>query len=99
MEQKLGLERLFSLGQYRNIKFIDEITNIPKELMLNDDVINTLRLLQFIRADKYFMSYVKNAQRAYYKFRDGEIALEEALLIADDLENTTTNSLKEIITK
>ena len=33
MKRKLSVERLYTLGDYRNIKIINEITDVPEELV------------------------------------------------------------------
>jgi hypothetical protein len=91
MEQRIGLERLYTLGQYKNIKILDTITEIPQELMLDNDAQSLLRMLQFIRVDRGYLEYRKLADEVF------AMNTEDALSLLDNLEKDTINSLQEIL--
>jgi hypothetical protein len=92
MEQTIGVERLYTLGNYKNIKLSDIITNIPKELINNSSAQGLLRMLQFIRLDKSHIKYRILAENVY------NISYEDALVLLDNLEKDTIDSLKNILT-
>jgi len=56
MKRTLKLERLYYLGDYRNIKFIDEITELPDDI--SDEAVDLLRQLQFVGVDKAHQEYM-----------------------------------------
>lgn len=59
MERKLLVERLYTLGDYQNIKFTSEISGIPDEHVLNNDVAQLLYFGQFVDCDIAYHKYVE----------------------------------------
>lgn len=58
-KRSIGIERLFSLGDFRNIKFVDTIVDIPEEVANNEKVIQALTLIQLARIEKSYFQYLK----------------------------------------
>ena len=79
MERKVSVERLYSLGNYQNVKFVDEITGIPESIVLNKDAMNLLHFAQ-----------VLEVENAYYKY--SQLRLEK--LPRGKLEDTVTDTLE-----
>lgn len=52
MNKMVSVERLFALGDYQNIKFINVITDIPEEILMNPKAIETLWYLQLIEIEE-----------------------------------------------
>lgn len=57
MNKSIGIERVFSLGNYNMFRVSDTINDIPDELMLDEKFISDLRVLQFLEAEKTFIKY------------------------------------------
>jgi hypothetical protein len=57
MNKTLSVERIFSLGDYQNIKFTDSITEIPEAVLLNSDAVKLLRYLQLIDIEWAYTHY------------------------------------------
>ena len=78
MKRKLSVERLYTLGDFQNIKFASEISDIPDEHVLNDDVIQMLYYGQFLDCDIAYKKYVQMRQAlAENKTKDVLTQLEE----------------------
>lgn len=56
--RNLKIERLYPLGDYKNIKFTDEIDGIPADVALNPEVVSKLRLLQMVGLELNFKRYL-----------------------------------------
>lgn len=57
MERKLSVERLYNLGNFSNLRFVDEITQIPEEVALNQKAISLIYQLQILEIEKSFTKY------------------------------------------
>jgi hypothetical protein len=44
MPRTLKMERLHYLGKFRNLKFIDEINDLPDNIAFNGELISALRV-------------------------------------------------------
>lgn len=91
MEQQISIERLYTLGDYKNLKVIDVISGIPEKLMLDDSFQNQMRLLMMIRADKTNVKYRMLTEG--YK----SLSIEEAYEILEKLEEDANKSIIEIL--
>lgn len=98
MEQKLAVERLYSLGDYKNIKFTSEITSIPAEVMLNKDAIALVRYLQLVDIEHSYMKYQQLMRKAIPS-KPVEEAMEEALAFLDTERSETFDHLISAISK
>jgi len=94
MERKIGMERLFSLGQFKNLRITDEISGIPQELWMNPETMALLRQLQYAQTEKEYLKYV-----LYSESMNNPIArpadIEEAIERLDAHRATTLENLKE----
>jgi hypothetical protein len=90
MNRSLKLERLYWLGDFRNIKVIDDIIDLPDEIVLNDTAVGLVRMMQLLQTEKVYQKYVALGGRFKEKTQ------EEILGIIDELESDTMNKLKEI---
>lgn len=97
MNETIGVERLYTLGNYKNIKLTDTISDIPEELMFNNDFHNIVRTLQFIRLDKQFLSYRNTTNKLVSKVLGKELDINDAIEILNANETDTITSLEEII--
>jgi pyrroloquinoline quinone (PQQ) biosynthesis protein C len=90
MPRDITTERLYYLGEYRNVKFIDSISNLPDEIAFNGELTGTLRWLQLVHAEKTFFRYMN--LRSQLKDKDAE----ECLAIISKLHEETLLELKEL---
>lgn len=58
MERASRIKRLFSLGDYKNITYEDEITGIPAELAVRQDVMDGIVLLQTATIESNYRRYL-----------------------------------------
>lgn len=57
LQRTFKTERLYSLGDYKNIKFTDEIIDVPADIAFNPEVVSRIRLLQLIGVELSFKRY------------------------------------------
>lgn len=96
MKRTLGLDRTYYLGQYRNIKVFDSITDIPEELLLNSELVNQLRTLQLAQADKVYLKYIMDSPLFNPGFNaSNPETIEEALEVVEEARITSFEKLKE----
>jgi hypothetical protein len=94
MERKIGMERLFSLGQFKNLRITDEISGIPQELWMNPETMALLRQLQYAQTEKEYLNYVLHSESMNNPIaRPADI--EEAVERLDAHRATTLENLKE----
>lgn len=59
MNRTLGIERVFTLGDYKSIRFSDTIENLPQEVMLNQELVDKIRYLQMLNVDSAYQRYAE----------------------------------------
>ena len=57
MDRSIGLERVFSLGDYKSLRVSDHSNDIPEEFALDEKFMSKLRHLQLVSADKAYYDY------------------------------------------
>lgn len=87
MERTLYVERLYSLGDFKNIKFSNALTGIPEELAKNDKIVGLL-----------FFQQALSCEIAYRKYYDmvNKITTEKIQDVLSHLEEKRTQTLKEL---
>ena len=85
MDKQLVVERIFSLGDYQNIKFVDAITEIPEVVSMNPEAIRFLRYLQLVDIEWAYLNYLNLRKRI------PTTSAEEAL---EFIENTRTQTFE-----
>lgn len=88
MNRNLKVKRLYSLGDFKNIEFTDEICDIPEKFLLNKEVMENLSYLQLIRIELDYAKYILLAKRLQ-KMNHEEMAIE--------LENIRQETLKNLL--
>ena len=78
LKRTLSTDRTYFLGNYRNIKFFDAISDIPEELAFDQEFIYNIRMLQLVQTDLYYNAYVQLAEE------------EKPIVKTDDLEKYLT---------
>lgn len=77
------------MGDYKNIKFIDEIDGIPSDVALNPEVISKIRLLQMVNLELNFKRYIDLGKETINKTQEE---------IQEYLETVKTNTTNDLIT-
>lgn len=92
MNRTLTTERLYSLGDFKNIKFIDTISDVPEEFVLDSALSNIIRYLQLVDIELAFRRYYQLAEKV------GTLKVEETISILENLRQETLLNLKERLT-
>ena len=90
MERTYKLERLYPLAQYANIKFVDEISNLPDAVVFDSELASRVRYLQMLEIELAYKQYVNLLNTV------GELPSEEAIVF---LNTEKLATLQEIATK
>ena len=90
MERTITTERLYPLGQYTNIKFADQIINLPDSVIFDVELSSKIRYLQMLEVELAYRAYVNLMKQA-------ETKTEEE--VAKFLEEQNANTVKEIADK
>lgn len=96
MQKNLKVERLYSLGDYKSIRISDEIIEIPDEFVLKEEVLESLRYLQFITIEIAYRRYLTLAKKAQ-TFTSEQI--NEAIGYLEQEKLTTLAELKDLMLK
>jgi hypothetical protein len=59
MNRSIRYERLFPMGQYVNVKFVDEVNDLPEAICMNEDLMNKIRYLQMVDVELSYRIYLK----------------------------------------
>lgn len=59
MNREIGIKRLYSLGDYKNITFDDVITEVPDEIMFDVELVGQIKYLQLLSMEVAFRRYLK----------------------------------------
>ncbi len=92
MERTISIERLYSLGNYKNIKFGNIIDGIPQEFGLRPEVMGSLSFLLMVSVEADFRTYQKLNQEI------GGMSLEESLEKLSDMRDDTYREIQDLIT-
>jgi hypothetical protein len=92
MQRNLRIERLFTLGDYKNIKVYDEIEDIPEELLTNKEVIDSLYLLMLLNVDRVYAKY-KTLIEHTSKYTN----LDDIIIELDNLREAILSNLNELL--
>jgi len=99
MPGKISAERLYSLGNYKNIKFIEEVNDIPDDLMFNVEYVTYVRTLQALRLDKSYLQYLQLFDEVVQKVIDETMELAEAISTLDVTAKVMTDTMKEFLNR
>ena len=59
MNREIGVKRLYSLGDYKNITFDDLITEVPEELIFDVELVGQIKYLQLLSVEVAFRKYLQ----------------------------------------
>lgn len=93
MNRSLGIERVFSLGDYKSIRFSDTIVDLPQEFVFNQELIDKIRYLQMLNVDSAHQKYVE----MYRKL--STIPEEEKMSFLIEEKINTLDEIKLLLTK
>ena len=92
MKREIGTERLYSLGDFKNIKFMDIIVELPEKLVLHDALVNEVKFLQLVSIELAFRRYMRLMEEVPLAW--GQEAIEALEKIRQDTINTITSLLQ-----
>jgi len=91
MNREVGIHRLYSLGDFKNITFNDIITEVPNELMFDVELVGQIKYLQLLSIEIGFRKYLKIMEEVPLNAEDRGIqALEK-------IRQDTITSIKTIL--
>lgn len=102
MERSLYTERLYSLGDFKNIKFNNTLTGIPAEIANNPKAIELMFTQQFLSCEIAYRKYydmMEKISEEYTVVRNGKkIADSQAVLefLQSEREQTMAELYEEI---
>jgi len=94
MNRSIRYERLFPMGQYVNVKFVDEVNDLPEALCLNEELMNKIRYLQMVDVEIAYRIYLKLYEKS--KTLDLE-ELAKSMEFLEVEKETTINGIKAIL--
>jgi hypothetical protein len=90
MERSIKLERLFSLGNYKNIRLDDGVDNIPQNMWTNKEVMENLNFLIMLSIELSFRRYLKLSEKIQ------DMKLEESIEYLDKVKSDTYELIKKL---
>lgn len=91
MERNIGFERVFWLGDYRNIKITDLMVNVPERVVLNDELVGELMYYQMLTIEKAFRRYLQLAEQI------NTVTTEEAIAFIESEKESALKKLTSIL--
>lgn len=91
MERAISIERLYSLGNYKNIKLSNVINNIPLDIWTSPDAMATLQFLLMVAVETDFRRYQKLNKEI------GGLSLEESLEKLSEMRDDTYREIQELL--
>ncbi len=92
MKREIGTERLYSLGDFKNIKFMDIIVDVPDELALENGLVAEIKFLQLVSIELAFRRYMRLMEEVPLAW--GQKSIEALEQIRQDTINTITSLMK-----
>lgn len=90
MQSSLKTERLYSLSDYNNVKFSQEVTEIPERILLNERAIGLLYSLMILEMEKAHKNYI-------LIYKSYPASLEQIEQTASIIEEARTKTFKELL--
>lgn len=105
MKSSIGMERLYYLGDYRNIKVSSYISGIDHEVRLNQELMDDLRYLQMVEVEKTYYAYRllardiaeenDNDRERLEVLKEFELDLLSSIRLSISVEETNAEELEE----
>jgi hypothetical protein len=96
MERKIGVERLYKMGEFANLKFISEITNIPQEIALNKEAVRLINYSQTLEAERAYQDYTRLKLEKLPKGKLEDVIVSTIEIIEEE-QSRTWEQLLELI--
>jgi len=96
VDRDLGIERVYNLGDYKSIRFSDEIHNLPDEVAFNAELVDKIRYLQLVNVELHYRQYLELAKKVN---TFGVEKIAEAMQLLEDEKATTLQDIKTILFK
>ena len=98
MQKRIGVERLYYLGDYKNIKFASEVSEIPEELAMNETATELLFLQQYIGCELAYRKYVNMIETINETFtvEKGGKKIVDTEAVIQFLQEEKTQTLKQL---
>lgn len=98
MERKVGVERLYYLGDYKNIKFTNEVSEIPELLSENDRVMELIHKQAYLACEFAYRQYVEMIEDINEKFTTVENGrkVTDSQAVMEFLQSERTQTLKDL---
>lgn len=90
MERSIKIERLFSLGNYKNIRLDDGVDNIPQNMWTNKEVMENLTYLVMLSIELSFRRYLKLSEKIQ------DMSLEDSITYLDKVKTDTYELIKQL---
>lgn len=90
MKRSIKIDRLFSLGQYKNIRLEDGIDDIPLNLWTNKEVMENLTFLVMVAVELSFRRYLKLSEKIQ------DMTLENSIEYLDKVKSDTYELIKQL---
>lgn len=87
MDRAVSVERLYSLGDYKNIKFTDSISGIPEHVAMDTEAMDLLRYIQLLEVEQSHKRYIKLAEKLNLD------KLDEILAVIEEERHNTWEQL------
>jgi hypothetical protein len=94
MNRTLRYERKFPIEQYGNNGFTDEITGIPEEVFLNQELISKIRYLQMVDVELAYRVYVDLYKKSHTLATE---ELAKAIAYLEEEKSKTMESIQSIL--
>lgn len=88
----IHIERTYFLGNYKNIKFYDNISGIPQNLWTNPEVMGKLYNLIMVSVELGYRRYLKLNEGV------GELSLEDSIAKLEELKDDSLAQVKALLT-
>lgn len=63
MNRSISVDRLYTLGDYKNIRFVNTINDIPEELASNPRIIELLYAQEYLQCEAGYRKYVNMLEK------------------------------------
>lgn len=94
MKRRVAIERVYNLGNYSSLRIVDEIDEIPQELMLKEEFAGNIRRMLLSGADRTYYEYIGSSP-TFLSQKD--ISVEEAAALAHESSVTDAENVYQAI--
>lgn len=85
MENSIGVERVYNLGDYKSLRISSHISNIPENLLLNYEFMEKLRGFQLLEIERTFYKYINLSKDLIDKYEEDHERLEAISEISSNI--------------